>query len=189
MSLVEHAQHELALIEEDPELVANLVAVVAKFAEYGHSGGSAPFAIAYLGKLLRFEPLSPLTSNPDEWIDRTEISSEPMWQSKREPRAFSKDGGKTWYLLGEDRPRSGPEHYSEGERLLEQAQERSEALARDPMLGEMLLSDSTVQQLLALGHEHFTAAQTAVLAAALLPDSVSWQTAIGLRHQEEENSA
>lgn len=102
MSLVEHAKSELARINEDPELTENLVATVAKFAEFGHSGGSAPIAIHYLTKLLSFEPLSPLTSDPAEWIDRTEISGTPMWQSTRDPKAFSTNGGKTWYRLGED---------------------------------------------------------------------------------------
>lgn len=104
MSLVEHAKRELSLIKEDQELIDNLVAVVDEFAEFGHSGGSAPFAISYLERLLRFEPLSPLTSNPNEWLDRSEMSGTPMWQSVRDSRAFSKDGGKTWTLLGEDSP-------------------------------------------------------------------------------------
>src|SRR5206468_4302904 len=101
MSLVEHARRELERIGEDPEMTDHLVGVVAKFAEFGHSGGSASIAIPRLCKLLRQEPLSPITSDPDEWEDRSEISSTPLWQNKRDSRAFSEDGGKTWRLVGE----------------------------------------------------------------------------------------
>jgi hypothetical protein len=45
-------------------------------------------------KLLRLEPLSPLTSNPDEWML---VSDEPLWQSKRRASTFSRDEGQTWY--------------------------------------------------------------------------------------------
>jgi hypothetical protein len=67
---------------------------------------------------------------------------------------------------------TGPEHYAEGERLLAAASGAVDA----PLL--------TAQ-----ARAHFAAAQTALLAAALLPDSVSWQTAIGLRGQGEESPA
>jgi hypothetical protein len=59
-------------------------------------------AIEQLNRLLNFENLSPLTSDSGEWIDRTEMSSYPLWQSKRNSKAFSEDGGKTYYLLDEE---------------------------------------------------------------------------------------
>lgn len=101
-NLVEHAATELARIGEDQDVMAGLVAVVQAFADCGHSGGSAPHALAYLEKLLRFEPLSPLTNAPDEWNDRSEMSGYPIWQSTRDPRAMSKDGGRTYWLVTED---------------------------------------------------------------------------------------
>ncbi len=103
MTLAEHAKRELALLGEDPELSANLVAVVEKFAEFGHSGGSAECATQLLEKLLRYQPLTPIGSDPDEWEDRTEMSGVPMWQNKRDGRAISTDGGKTWYLVGQSK--------------------------------------------------------------------------------------
>lgn len=101
MSLVDHAKRELSLINEDADTVAGVVKVVEAFASCGHSGGSAPVAISYLERLLRFQPLSPLTADPDEWEDRTEMSGTPLWQSKRNPEAFSTNGGGTYYLPSE----------------------------------------------------------------------------------------
>lgn len=104
MTLVEHAKAELARINEDQNTINGILKVVQAFADGGHSGGSAPMAIDYLEKLLRFEPLSPLTSDPAEWIDRSDISGYPIWQSSRDPRAFSYDGGKTWGYIREQEP-------------------------------------------------------------------------------------
>jgi hypothetical protein len=100
--LVDHARRELDLCGQtakDPAYAASLVAAVAAFASYGHSGGSASCAIAQLHELLQFHALSPLTADPDEWIDQSVKSGYPMWQNVRNPSAFSKDGGQTHYLL------------------------------------------------------------------------------------------
>lgn len=99
MSMVEHARRELELIGEDQDVIEYMVGVIAKFAEFGHSGGSASIMIPRLCALLRQEPLSPLTSDPDEWEDRTEMSGYPLWQNRRDSRAFSEDSGKTWKLV------------------------------------------------------------------------------------------
>jgi hypothetical protein len=101
VSLVEHARRELTIFGEDPETIDAVVSIVQAFADTGPSGGSAPYLIAYLEKLLRFEPLTPLTNDPAEWIDRSDISGYPVWQSNRDGRAFSEDGGKTYWLVSE----------------------------------------------------------------------------------------
>ena len=101
-SLVEHAKRELELsgqTAEDSAYAASIVAAVAAFALYGHSGGSAGIAIMQLHKLLQFRTLSPLTSDPDEWVDQGGPSGYPLWQNKRDSAAFSKDAGKTWYYV------------------------------------------------------------------------------------------
>lgn len=102
MSLVEHARRELELcgqFKEDPGYSSSIVAAVAAFASYGHSGGSAGIAIHQLHTLLQFRTLSPLTSDPEEWFDHSDISGAPLWQNKRDPAAMSRDGGKTWYFV------------------------------------------------------------------------------------------
>lgn len=104
MTLVEHARHELELCgqyAEDPEYSESIISAVEAFASYGHSGGSAMIAREQLHALLGFKALSPLTSDPAEWIDQSEASGTPMWQNRRDPAVFSKDGGVTWYSLDE----------------------------------------------------------------------------------------
>jgi hypothetical protein len=41
------------------------------------------------------------TTDPDEWEDRTAMSSSPLWQNRRDPAAFSRDGGQTWHFVDE----------------------------------------------------------------------------------------
>jgi hypothetical protein len=103
MSLVEHAKRELDLLgqtAEDPGYSASIVAAVAAFASYGHSDGSASVAIDQITRLLNYEALSPITADPAEWEDRTEMSGRPWWQNIRDSRAMSHDGGKTWWYVG-----------------------------------------------------------------------------------------
>jgi hypothetical protein len=102
VSLVEHARRELELIGEEPQTIDWYCRVIAEFASFGHSGGSASVCIPVLHELLQFKPLSPLTDDPAEWIDQTEASGGvPMWQNRRNSTAFSEDGGKTYWLLDE----------------------------------------------------------------------------------------
>lgn len=102
MSLVEHARRELELCgqyAEDPAFSESIIKAVEAFASYGHSGGSAAVAREQLHALLGHKPLSPLTSDPAEWEDRSTISGVPLWQNRRDPSVFSTDGGKTSYTV------------------------------------------------------------------------------------------
>lgn len=99
-NLVAHARTELELLGEDEPMRTHLLGLVELFAAGGHSGSSAEYAIERLGQLLRYEHLTPLTDDPSEWEDRSEISGYPIWQSNRNPKVFSNDGGKTWWFLG-----------------------------------------------------------------------------------------
>lgn len=104
MTLVDHARRELELCgqtAEDPEYAESIVRAVEAFASYGHSGGSAACARDQLHALLAYENLSPLTDDPAEWIDQSEMSGSPLWQNRRNSTAFSEDGGATYYLLAE----------------------------------------------------------------------------------------
>lgn len=109
MTLVEHAERELRLCgqyEEDPEFSESLIRAIREYSSYGHSGGSHFAAVHMLTELLNFRPLSPITDSPEEWVDVAEMSGYVLWQNKRRPDAFSKDGGKTYYTL-EERDRLG----------------------------------------------------------------------------------
>ena len=111
-TLVEHARRELALIGkngEDPALTENIVAMLAVFASFGHSGASAEIAADYVAKLLHKQNLTPLTSSPGEWDDVSHMSSVPLWQNLRNSKFFSEDGGRTCYHVDHSASRSTPE--------------------------------------------------------------------------------
>lgn len=72
--------------------------------------------------------------------------------------------------------RTGPDHYSEGTRLLINAAARD---ALGAQYGEERRSDPATALLTDRAKAHFAAAQVAATAAALHPGSVSWQEAIG----------
>jgi hypothetical protein len=105
MTLVGHARRELELCgqtAEDPDYAESIAKAVEAFASYGHSGGSAMVAREQLYALLGFQALSPLTDDPAEWVDRSEMSGRPWWQNLRDSRAMSHDGGKTYWLVDDE---------------------------------------------------------------------------------------
>lgn len=102
MSLVEHARRELELIGEEPEAIDWYCRVIAEFASFGHSGGSAMVTIPVLHELLQFHNLTPLTDDPAEWQDISDMQGgQPGWQNRRRSEAFSEDCGRTYWLLSE----------------------------------------------------------------------------------------
>lgn len=116
-NLVKHAKQELAIIDsEDDEFDKSIIAAIRGFSSYGHSGGSAAVATSMIHELLQFHNLSSLTGDPKEWmqVDETVSGSTNTWQSRRNPEAFSTDGGKTYYLLSEGGNQNNPNpvHFS-----------------------------------------------------------------------------
>ena len=98
-----HARQELDLIGEDPEVIDWYCKVIDTFHELGHSGGSFYATLPVLTRLLEQKNLSPLTNNPEEWMDVQHITgtNEGLFQNKRNSEAFSHDGGNTFHLLPE----------------------------------------------------------------------------------------
>ena len=106
--LVKHAKRELelaGLFDKDSDYNGMLgnaaLEIIEVFARQGHSGYSASVTTSIVEKLMRYEPLTALTYNPDEWNDVSEMSNKPMWQNKRKSSVFSEDGGKTHYDIDE----------------------------------------------------------------------------------------
>ena len=66
--------------------------LIEVFAGQGHSGTSAGATVELFQRLVRFQPLSDLTDDPSEWMEVTD----GLWQSRRMPEAFSRDGGRTY---------------------------------------------------------------------------------------------
>jgi hypothetical protein len=96
-NLCRHARRELELCREDEEMISWYLEVILAFISYGHSGGSAATTIPILNDLLQFKNITPLTKDPDEWV---EVGPQ-IWQNTRNSAAFSTDGGKTHYFVNE----------------------------------------------------------------------------------------
>lgn len=123
MSLLEHAKAELAIINTDGDemqnmMDKNILEIVEKFGEQGHSGFSAPYAISILMRLLNWKPITPLTGTDDEWNDISEMMGRECYQNKRdgsilkdsdgraywlEGKVFSDDVGESWYTNSDSR--------------------------------------------------------------------------------------
>jgi len=70
--------------------------MIAAFAEEGHSGGSAPLAVSLFKRLANWEPLQPLTGEPDEWME----VGHGHFQNKRCSRVFKNGDGPAYDIEG-----------------------------------------------------------------------------------------
>lgn len=103
--LINFAKSELDIIgmKEDDLEISNramrehILKMVEVFSDEGHSGFSASYAAAILEKLLRFQPISPLTGEDSEWNLISEV--ERLYQNKRCSHVF-KSNGKAYDLNG-----------------------------------------------------------------------------------------
>jgi len=116
--LVEWAKAELEQIggkddEMQQMMNRNIMQIVETFAEQGHSGFSASYALNIIKRLLDWKPITALTGEDGEWgvvID----TEEQLQQNKRcsavfrthfnnatayyiNGKVFSDDGGETWF--------------------------------------------------------------------------------------------
>lgn len=92
--LMQHAELELG-----PGMDIELRELVHVFASQGHSGVSAQVTADLLGKLLRYEPIRPLTGEPDEWME----VGPGVHQNRRSGRVFKNEtmfGGQAYDLDG-----------------------------------------------------------------------------------------
>lgn len=115
-SSIDHAEYELrraGLFDDDSDyngMIGRAVLELMKvFSEQGHSGFSAAWVRDLFNKLSNFETLTPITSDPEEWMDCREYCSDckDMWQNKRNPAVFSYDGGKTWKNVDDNTIKEG----------------------------------------------------------------------------------
>jgi hypothetical protein len=83
--------------EYDISLSNHILTMIDTFSKEGHSGFSASVSVQILEKLLRYEPLSPLTGDDDEWAD-VDLD---FYQNKRCHHVFkNKDDGRAYDLDG-----------------------------------------------------------------------------------------
>jgi hypothetical protein len=104
-NLIDHCKKELQLAgyydgdQYDAQIAQDVLALAEVFSNQQHSGFSAEAVLFTFNKVINWENLSPLTSDPEEWVDVGDMMGKPCWQSSRNPRVFSDDGGKTWYKV------------------------------------------------------------------------------------------
>ena len=103
-NLIEHGKKELELagmFEDDSyneSIANNVINLLETVTGRGHSGNSLNMTVELFNKLVRYENLTPITDNSDEWTDVSEyMDGKPTWQSMRNFSLISYDGGKTYY--------------------------------------------------------------------------------------------
>ncbi len=105
MARMEWAEQELKLAGydiNDPEdgpnrwLAEGTLELLKVFSEQGHSGMSAPYAVALFEKLALWKPIAPLTGEDDEWNE----VGESTWQNRRNSVVFKGEDGQAYWIEG-----------------------------------------------------------------------------------------
>lgn len=100
-ALGDHAIAELDIVGAVDPIRSAVITVVGTLADLDATTDRVT-ALGYINTLLKFLPLTPLTNDPAQWIDRSAILGErPYWQSSRNPDAWTHDHGDTYYLLSQ----------------------------------------------------------------------------------------
>ena len=100
-NFVEHIRREVPEGDEmQTAMRDHLIRMGQLFAAEGHSGFSAAYATSCLNKLLRFEPLGPLTGEANEWMEvYQEDDGTPVYQNIRCSHVF-KQGDRAYDIEG-----------------------------------------------------------------------------------------
>jgi len=108
MTLLSHAMAELdriGMTEDSPDemnvmMRKHILHMMQEFANEGHSGFSASYAINILTKLLDFKPLTPLTGEDSEWNEVSERAGYRCWQNNRRSSVFKNEDGECYDIDG-----------------------------------------------------------------------------------------
>lgn len=107
--MIEFSKRELDIIgmtEDSPDEInrmmrESILNIILVFSNSGFSGFSASYAVNVLEKLLRFDPLTPLTGEDDEWVDVSGYGDgTPHYQNKRASRVFKDADGSAYDIDG-----------------------------------------------------------------------------------------
>jgi hypothetical protein len=105
-NLVSFARDELTragFFDQDADYGGLLGHAVMKmmevFSEEEHSGASAALAVSLFEKLARFQPLTPLTGDADEWNEVGVQNGRPLFQNRRCGSVF-KEGDEAYDIDG-----------------------------------------------------------------------------------------
>jgi hypothetical protein len=107
-NLLSHAKDELdriGMTEDSPDemnrmMRKHVLHMMQEFANEGHSGFSASYAISILTKLMDFKPITPLTGADDEWNNVGYSHDEDYWQNKRCSSVFKNADGTCYDIDG-----------------------------------------------------------------------------------------
>lgn len=93
-----YAGYDINDPEDGPNrwLAEGTLELLKVFSEQGHSGMSAPYAVALFEKLASWKPIAPLTGEDDEWM---EVGTD-VWQNKRMPNIFKGEDGQAYWMDG-----------------------------------------------------------------------------------------
>ena len=91
--------------EMQEAICTHVLRLLEVFADEGHSGTSAPYAINLFSSLAKFEPVAPLTGEDWEWICHTDerTNGASVYQNKRCSSVFKQSDrfdGKPYWLDG-----------------------------------------------------------------------------------------
>lgn len=114
-NLVKHAQRELELAglfdegsDYDGMLGPCVMKLVRAHSGNGHSGGSHWATIEIFNKVINYKTLTPISSDPAEWMEIGEDRYGLLYQNTRNGTCFSYDAGKTWYDIDDRKRRNWP---------------------------------------------------------------------------------
>ena len=101
-NLVEHAKVELdkaGLFDETNDFYGGttgnaVLELIEKFSEQGHSGASAGIVAGLFARLAKYDVISPITGEDDEWNDISEEMGQILHQNKRCSSLFKRADNK-----------------------------------------------------------------------------------------------
>lgn len=93
-----YAGYDINDPEDGPNrwLAEGTLELLKVFVEQGHSGSSAPYAVALFEKLAMWKPIMPLTGADDEW---NEVGPN-IWQNRRNSTVFKREDGQAYWMDG-----------------------------------------------------------------------------------------
>lgn len=93
-----YAGYDINDPEDGPNrwLAEGTLELLKVFSDQGHSGMSAPYAVALFEKLASWKPIAPLTGADDEWNN----VGEGTWQNRRNSAVFKKEDGQAYWMDG-----------------------------------------------------------------------------------------
>jgi len=104
LSLVQFAENELKRLGSDDKMQSamnkHVLHMVKEFANEGHSGFSASYALSMIKRLLAYKPITPLTGEHDEWSNVTSGVSGQLWQNRRCSSVFKGEDGQAYNIDG-----------------------------------------------------------------------------------------